>query len=210
MVSIGNVEKNEIDSISLNLNEIHTKQNIKKQYVVENVGHFKFYRNNSILINFIDKVKLYVSEYSTKMFCTNQLKKCTINFYLPDASQHEIIYTEMPNSGHFSRYLDFLNQWLNWLSENNALPINDSQAASKSDDVNLAKTYSETLSTNTLQSHLNELKLFNFTLKHDSEHLTSNNSIKSTELTKKNDPNLSLSVSNLLRQNSKFLENISK
>ena len=145
-----------------------------------------------------------------KMFNTNQLKKCTVNFYLPDGSQHEIIYTEMANSGHFNRYIDFLNQWLNWLTENDELPINDGQTVNKNSDSKQINTYSETMSTKTLQSHLNELKLFNFTMKHDLDHIAQNNPIKSIELTNKNDPNLSLSVSNLLRQNSKFLENISK
>ena len=48
------------------------------------------------------------------------------------------------------------------------------------------------------------IKLFNFTIKQDL------NEIDRTEILNKNPNDLSLSVSNLLKQNSKFLENISK
>lgn len=74
-----------------------------------------------MLIYFIDKVRLYMDEYAVKMFTRNQLDKCTIQFYMPDNSEHEILFTEMNSSAHFSKYFSFLNQWLKYLSDNNEL-----------------------------------------------------------------------------------------
>jgi hypothetical protein len=129
-----------------------------------------------------------------KMYMKNNHDKCKISFYLPDNSQHEVLYSEMNNSGHFNKYLNFLNQWFKWLIEQNALEVTNIVQASPKSEMNI----------NTLQSHINELKLFNFTIKQDL------NEIDRTEILNKNPNDLSLSVSNLLKQNSKFLENISK
>ncbi len=64
--------------------------NIKRQYVIENVGHFKYLRNNNIVIYFIDKVKLHMDEYSLKKYLENDLDKCSCCVFLPDSSQHDV------------------------------------------------------------------------------------------------------------------------
>lgn len=128
-----------------------------------------------------------------KMFIKNQLEKCTVLFYLPDNSQHEIQFTEIDNTGPFSKYLNFLNQWFKWLMDSDALVLNESL---------IKHATPEKMNTNILQSHLNQLKLFNYTLKLDD--------YVPNDIVDKSDNDLSLSVSNLLKQNSNFLKNISK
>ena len=64
--------------------------NVKKQFVIEDVGHFKFFRNNTIVIYFVDKIKLFMDEQSLEKFLANDLNDCCCFIYLPDNSQHEI------------------------------------------------------------------------------------------------------------------------
>jgi hypothetical protein len=79
-------------SIVSNLSEssVPIDSNVRKQYVIENVGHFKYLRNNNIVIYFIDKVKLHMDEYSLKMYLENDLNRCSCCIFLPDNSQHDI------------------------------------------------------------------------------------------------------------------------
>ena len=46
--------------------------NVKKQFVIEDVGHFKFFRNNTIVIYFVDKIKLFMDEQSLEKFLANE------------------------------------------------------------------------------------------------------------------------------------------
>ncbi|CAF1104992.1 unnamed protein product, partial [Brachionus calyciflorus] len=76
-----------IDFESINLN-------IKKQFYIKDIGHFKLMRNKSIVIHFIDRVKLFMDENSLNMFLKNNLNKSFCLLYLPDYSEHEVCLSE--------------------------------------------------------------------------------------------------------------------
>lgn len=96
---------------------------------------------------------------------------------------------------HFNKYIGFLKQWLNWLLENNII--------SGVSNFHAEKKAAEEMSLDRMKAHLNSLKLFNFTMNQDTA--GENTSNDSYEL----QSNLSnLSVSNLLKENSNFLRNI--
>ena len=181
-----------------------SKSDIKKQYVIEDVGHFKYLRNNSILINFIDKVKLHFDDYSIRMYLRNNLDKCTCNIFLPDNSQHEICFTSLNDpSDCFSKYLNFLDQWMNWLLESKVI----SRADEFRDENN--KIGEENMNMGTMNAYLSHLKFFNYTI--------NNNEIENATVTPNNDSRKNtddelstMSVSNLLKENNRFLKNISK
>ena len=64
--------------------------NIKAQFVIKDAGHFKYLRNNSLVVFFVDKVKLFVDDYSLKMYLKEEFENSCCSIYLPDNSQHEI------------------------------------------------------------------------------------------------------------------------
>ncbi len=175
------------------------KYEIKKQFFINDTGHFKYLKNNTILINFVDKVKLTMDDYSMQMFLKDDLKKCFCLIYLTDSSQHELCLAEKNEINEFfAKYVSFLEQWLQWLI--NTETIKRETTSSQSSHVSQKP---ETLNYNTLQSHLSQLKLFNYTISQDSNDFeTKTNNSSSNESF--------LSVSNLLRENSKFLQNMSK
>ena len=202
-VSIDNVKNNQKSNNSIGSNSSldclnATSSIIKKQFVIENVGHFKYNINNTVVINFIDKVKLYMDEYSMQMFQKNNMDKCSCWIYLPDSSQHEIyLNDEKVSSSYFGRYLSFLDQWLQWLVDAHAITTTNREAkplVSQEDPVNISS----------MQAHLSSLKLFNYTIKQDfDEQKLDDNSAAFVNL------NI-MSVSSLLKENTKFLQNISK
>ena len=84
-------------STASNLSELTNSQpiaavesNIQKQFVIEDVGHFKYLKNKNIVIYFMDKVKLLMDEYSLKMYLENDMNRCSCWVFLPDNSQHEV------------------------------------------------------------------------------------------------------------------------
>ncbi len=68
---------------------------IKTQSVIPNVGHFKYFINCSIIIQFIDKIKLFVDRQSIESFNISNLNqvKCLATIVLPDLSQHEVDFS---------------------------------------------------------------------------------------------------------------------
>jgi hypothetical protein len=68
---------------------------IKTQSVIPNVGHFKYFNNCSIFIQFIDKIKLFVDRQSIESFNISNLNqlKCLATIILPDLSQHEVDFS---------------------------------------------------------------------------------------------------------------------
>ena len=69
---------------------------IKSQSVIPDVGHFKYFSNRTIFIQFIDKVKLYVDSQSIEDFNISNLNqaRCLATIILPDLSQHEVDFSE--------------------------------------------------------------------------------------------------------------------
>ena len=138
-----------------------------------------------------------MDDYSVQMFLKDNLKKCFCLIYLTDNSQHEICLSEKSELNEFfAKYISFLEQWLQWLL--------DTETIKKEVTLQSAHTQKpESLTFKSLQSHLSQLKLFNYTISQDSNEYeikpNSNNTNESV-----------LSVNNLLRENSKFLQNISK
>lgn len=96
---------------------------------------------------------------------------------------------------HFNKYIGFLKQWLNWLLENNTI--------SGVLNCHAEKTAAEEMSLDRMKAHLNSLRLFNFTMNQDT---AGDNTMTDSHGLQSNLSNLS--VSNLLKENSKFLRNI--
>lgn len=93
------------------------KISIKKQFYIEDTGHFKCCDDNSIIISFIDRVKLVVDEHSIDALLSGELSRCFCSIFLPDNSQHEICLGEPRDrqDDYFKKYLNFFDQWLDWL-----------------------------------------------------------------------------------------------
>jgi hypothetical protein len=207
------IDKSENKCQSLSPNDTHSSQyNIKAQNFVENVAHFKLLRDGKILINFVDKVRLILDEKSVYFYFEAQRKKsdsyCLV--YLPDNSEHDVNLSDKNNS-FFGQYLGYLEQWIKWLIDSNEIKpklvknIEISQTVKKNE---------EPLDKNTLQSHLNKLKYFNFSIEQSSNENDELNSINNqnrtlNNSTSGNDISL-LTLNSLLRENSKFLQQISK
>ncbi len=182
------------------------KNEIKKQYVIQDVGHFKYLINKTIIINFIDKVKLYMDDYSLEMYLNNRLDKCFCLLYLPDNSQHEICLSEkIKLTEDFINYINFLEQWIKWLIDSSC--IKRVNADDKKPVLTKTPTKSE-LNFSSLQAHLSQLKLFNYSISQDLNNPSESSIIQDSSLQINNMSFLSLN--NLLKENSKFLQNISK
>lgn len=179
------------------------KLEIKKQFFIDDTGHFKYLNNNAILINFIDKVKLYVDENSVDMYVNGIKDKCFCSLYLPDNSQHEICLGAIDNlTDYFKIYLNFMEQWFEWLVQAGTIQMKN---------VETRATNVESVNFNNIRVHLNELKLFNFKMQND---LGLNNVEKSNNYLNKEDSNTNknislMSVSSLMNENRNFLKNIS-
>jgi hypothetical protein len=110
----------------------------------------------------------------------------------------------------FLKYFNFLEQWLQWLLDTQAIKkINQQNSiANNSDDqVNQEE---ENFDYRSLQIHLSQLKLFNYKLNQENESLVSNNNIGINNENGLSDYQSNYSVHNLLKENSKFLQDISK
>jgi hypothetical protein len=198
------------------------QKEIKKDYTSKDIGHFILYCNNTIVINFIDKVKLYMDDYSMQSFVKKNYNKSFCSIYLTDNSHHEICLTNVFDKSEdiddqisplIQKYLNFLKQWLQWLIDSNHIKQQDKEKE-KEKKVN----YLETVGDN-MESHLNKLKLFNYTLSQDrdgSELTTQDSLIKKysdqktidyrDETTNFNQNQYS--ISNLLKENQNFLKNL--
>lgn len=179
------------------------KCEIKKQFFINETGHFKYFKNNTILINFIDKVKLCMDDYSLKMFLKNNLQKSFCIIYLPDNSQHEICLSEKNEiNSFFGKYVSFLEQWLTWLLETETIKKETNEKSSNfSSQMN--EQLGDSLDFKSLQTHLSHLKLFNFSIDQDlNKSEREKDSLSSKETV--------ISVSSLLKENGQFLKNISK
>ena len=132
-----------------------------------------------------------------QMFLKDNLKKCFCLIYLTDNSQHEICLAEKSELNEFfAKYVSFLEQWLNWLLDTETIK---KSVTYQPNHVQKA----ENLNYKSLQSHLSQLKLFNYTISQDSNEFESKSDSNSRNES-------FLSVNNLLKENSKFLQNISK
>ena len=132
-----------------------------------------------------------------QMFLKDYLNKCFCLIYLTDNSQHEICLAEKSELNEFfAKYVSFLEQWLNWLLDTETIK---KSVTNQPNHVQKA----ENLNYKSLQSHLSQLKLFNYTISQDSNEFESKSDSNSTNES-------FLSVNNLLKENSKFLQNISK
>lgn len=101
--------------------------NVRKQFFVEDTGHFKFYDDNSIIISFIDRVKLVVDEHSLENLLNGSSSRCFCSVFLPDNSQHEICLDGESREridGYFNKYLNFFDQWLDWLIKDGTVTRN--------------------------------------------------------------------------------------
>ncbi len=184
---------------------------VKKQYVIDNVGHFKYMQNNTIVIHFADKTKLYMDDYSVQMYEKNMINKCFCLIYLPDSSQHEVgLGASNEENLPFNNYLDFLIQWLKFLKENGCIKCsNIIQTLNHSNKDELTEIAPDNLNISTLQTYLNKLKLFNYTLNQDLNDLTNKTNLAlSSSHSATSDQ--SISVSKVISENSKFLRNLSK
>lgn len=132
-----------------------------------------------------------------QMFLKDNLKKCFCLIYLTDNSQHEICLAEKSELNEFfAKYVSFLEQWLSWLLDTETIK---KSVTYQPNHVQKA----ENLNYKSLQSHLSQLKLFNYTISQDSNEFESKSDSNSRNES-------FLSVNNLLKENSKFLQNISK
>ncbi len=182
------------------------KNEIKKQYVIQDVGHFKYLVNKTIIINFIDKAKLYMDDYSLEMYLNNRLDKCFCLLYLPGNSQHEICLSEkIKLTEYFLNYINFLEQWIKWLVDSSC--IKRVNADDKKPVLTKTPTKSE-LNFSSLQAHLSQLKLFNYSINQDLNNSSESSTVQDSSVQLNNMSFLSLN--NLLKENSKFLQNISK
>ena len=176
------------ESITDNSNEIKT------QSVIPNVGHFKYFYNNTIFIQFIDKIKLYaesesINSYNVSADVETLNEKCVCTVVLPDMSQHEINFANA-NFNFFGKYIDFLIQWLRWLFP---------------DKFEIKKeTNDENIDINSIKYHVNRLKLFNFTIEQDVNCNNNKNEVNNTSFYDL------IAVTDVLKANSEFLKNISK
>ena len=173
---------------------------IKTQSVITNVGHFKYFYNNTIFIQFIDKIRLYVDSESINNFDISNLndKKCLATVILPDLSQHEINFASVstPSLNFFAKYIDFMIQWLKHLFPDKF------QVFVENKSINENSNDSE-IDINSIKCHFNKLKLFNFTIEQDLNY-------KVEQQEEQENIYDSNTVNNLLKQNSDFLKNISK
>ena len=210
-ISIDNIGKNSESTNTSIAESLITsklpKNEVKKQYVIQDVGHFKYLINKTIIINFIDKAKLYMDDYSLDMYLNNRLDKCFCLLYLPDNSQHEICLSEkLTLTEYFLNYINFLEQWIKWLLDSSC--IKKINADDKKPVLTKTPTKSE-LNFSSLQAHISQLKLFNYSISQEinnSAEPASSDQDSSLQIN-----NMSfLSVNNLLKENSKFLQNISK
>jgi hypothetical protein len=177
---------------------------VKAQNVVEEVGHFKYFRDGKILINFIDKVKLFMDDAAMQMFLDGRLDKSFCFIYLPDNSEHEVCMAEKNSLNFFfTKYIAFLEQWISWLIEAKSIQMSDSVAQVPKE--------TEPLSSDALQMHLNQLKLFNYTIEQNTNMSSlSANKTAAAQTTNDNSDLSLVAVGNLLKQNNKFLSEISK
>ena len=187
------------------------KNEIKKQFFINDVGHFKYLRNNTIVINFVDKVKLCVNEESIGMFLKDNLKKCFFLIYLPDNSQHEICMAEKSSINTiFLKYFNFLEQWLQWLLDTQTIKKINQQNSNVSHTDSHVNQDDEVFDYRSLQIHLSQLKLFNYKLNQENESLASNtNNIGLNNEIGLSENQSIYSVHNLLKENSKFLKDLS-
>ena len=90
---------------------------VKRQFYIEDTGHFKCFDDQSIIISFIDRVKLVVDEHSIDAFLSGRTDKSFCTIYLPDSSQHELCWGQGRDKldDYFKKYLVFFDQWLEWL-----------------------------------------------------------------------------------------------
>jgi hypothetical protein len=169
---------------------------IKTQSVIPNVGHFKLFYNNTIFIQFIDKIKLYADGECIKVFnVNNNNTECFCTIVLPDQSQHEINFANNLNKTFFGKYIDFLIQWLKWLFPEKFEVLKNKEE--------------EDIDINSIKYHVNRLKLFNFTIDQELHYndLTDRSNDLATNNTSVYDYN---AINDVLKANSDFLKNISK
>ena len=195
---------------------------IKRQHVIENIGHFKYLSNNSIAICFADKAKLYMDDYSLNMYVQKSLDKCFVLIYMADHSQHELCMMKRSDekresdTGAFENYLSFLEQWIRHLLDTKEIYVRGHQQENPSEQQQQPSDETLDVDWRSLQTHLSQLRSFNYTI-------TSRESSGDTTTTTKQFSPLKiptsddfgnrthvLSVSSLLRENKRFFSNISK
>lgn len=166
---------------------------IASQNVVEDVGHFKYFKNNTLFILFIDKVKLYVDSTSIKMYNENNFLECYCRIWLPDSSEHEINFMENCMNQYFERYLGFLRQWLEWLFKKNET---------------LSEKEEEKIDLNAIQSHLKQIRYYN--LLNDQNNLNMIYQENIPKLTESSNHFSMNSIEDLMKENMEFLKKHNK
>jgi hypothetical protein len=130
-----------------------------------------------------------VNDYRNGAF---QNCKCIV--HMPNLVQYEVWFmlsSDLNNHTPLKQYLDFLKQWLDWLFTK--------------ENTSTDKTELE-INPTSIQSHLNKLKIFHYTLKQDSIDFSD---VDDTQTKPENQTNFG-SIDTLLKANSEFLKNISK
>ena len=189
----------------------HSEQ-IHQQFFIEDVGHFKYYKSNKILINFIDKVKLFMDSYSLEMFLKGFSEKASCSLFLKDGSQHEIFLSEINSldNNYFIRYLNFLDQWLKWLLDNKTIVMKTKSTNQSNESAEDEFSYEK------IQAHLNHLEFINFkmSLNHQNDELENQevqNQLNSNPVYE-NSTGISMqaAINNLMRENQKMIERVTK
>lgn len=206
-------------NLKFNLSVDDETNEIKTQCVITDVGHFKYFYNNTIYIQFMDKIRLYVDSEAINSFHikTGINEKCKCVIVLPDLSQHEVNFASQSSNNdeinsinnftnkYFSKYINFLNQWMKHLFPEKFQIVISEEEAENNIDIN------------SIKYHVNRLKLFNFTLEQD---LTPDESIANIQQQQQqletNQINNEIEsfnpsmINEMLKKNSEFLKNISK
>lgn len=94
------------------------------------------------------------------------------------------------------KYINFLYQWIDWLLKSDNITGTRIENKVEPDEVNLR----------TMHTHLNNLKLFNFSINQNLNGEVDDNLINSTDEVNSK----LLTLRNVLAENSNFLESISK
>lgn len=182
--------------ISIDLDSIN--MNIKKQFYIKDVGHFKLTRNDCVTIHFIDRVKLYMNETSLTNYLNGDTQQSFCLLYLPDYSEHELCLADTDSKNFFQKYINFLDQWLNWLISSQVI-----NGKKNCEHTSTNEDQDENFDIITLDSYLKKLKRFNSSVEKCERVVEKNNSEIDSF-------NKITSISKLLNENSNFLKNLSK
>lgn len=195
------VSKVEQDATTKNSSQISIdfesiNMNIKKQFYIKDVGHFKLTRSDCVSINFVDKVKLFMNDTSLVNYLNGNKQQSFCSLFLPDYSEHELCLEEKNHGDYFEKYMNFLDQWLRWLIGNRIIGHSEISHEKIYEDNQVEK-----IDCLTLDSYLRQLKRFNNSFKKSEEE---DNNLLNKPIEKLT------SIKSILNENNNFLKNLSK